>query len=184
MEKIYLKTLLVAAGLASAVQLMAVDVPFAKEPVDGKTYILVSRSNPQRFWNRTGWDGAVYLQPFSNFNPANAITAHQQSDGTWTFTTDVTTEEKDEEGTVINTYTTTYYMSVPSGTDNLNINQYNPVSWIVEESNKAGYYLVSDLREVKPQKLQQDVCGVNKKYKLGYDNPKVDEVALWIERAQ
>ena len=70
MEKIYLKTLLVAAGLASAVQLMAVDVPFAKEPVDGKTYILVSRSNPQRFWNRTGWDGAVYLQPFSNFNPA------------------------------------------------------------------------------------------------------------------
>ena len=50
--------------------------------------------------------------------------------------------------------------------------------------NKAGYYLVSDLREVKPQKLQQDVCGVNKKYKLGYDNPKVDEVALWIERAQ
>ena len=142
MEKIYLKTLLVAAGLASAVQLMAVDVPFAKEPVDGKTYILVSRSNPQRFWNRTGWDGAVYLQPFSNFNPANAITAHQQSDGTWTFTTDVTTEEKDEEGTVINTYTTTYYMSVPSGTDNLNINQYNPASWIVEESNKAGYYLL------------------------------------------
>ena len=50
--------------------------------------------------------------------------------------------------------------------------------------NKAGYYLVSDLREVKPQKLQQDVCGVNKKYKLGYDNPKVDDVALWIERAQ
>ncbi len=50
--------------------------------------------------------------------------------------------------------------------------------------NKAGYYLVSDLRDVKPQKLQQDVCGVNKKYKLGYDNPKVDDVALWIERAQ
>ena len=49
--------------------------------------------------------------------------------------------------------------------------------------NKAGYYLVSDIREVKAQKLQQDVCGVNKKYKLGYDNPKVEEFAAWIENA-
>ena len=49
--------------------------------------------------------------------------------------------------------------------------------------NKCGYYLVSDIREVNPQKLQQDVCGVNKKYKLGYDNPKVEEFAAWIENA-
>lgn len=49
--------------------------------------------------------------------------------------------------------------------------------------NKCGYYLVSDIKDVNPQKLQQDVCGVNKKYKLGYDNPKVDEFASWIEAA-
>ena len=49
--------------------------------------------------------------------------------------------------------------------------------------NKCGYYLVSDIREVNPQKLQMDVCGVNKKYKLGYDNPKVEEFAAWIEAA-
>ena len=49
--------------------------------------------------------------------------------------------------------------------------------------NKAGYYLVSDIRDVKAQKLQQDVCGVNKKFKLGYDNPKVEEFAAWIEEA-
>ena len=49
--------------------------------------------------------------------------------------------------------------------------------------NKAGYYLISDIREVKAQKLQQDVCGVNKKFKLGYDNPKVEEFAAWIEEA-
>ena len=49
--------------------------------------------------------------------------------------------------------------------------------------NKCGYYLVSDIRDVNPQKLQQDVCGVNKKYKLGFDNPKVDEFATWIENA-
>ena len=30
---------------------------------------------------------------------------------------------------------------------------------------------------------QMDACGVNKKYKLGYENPKVDEFAKWIEAA-
>ncbi len=50
--------------------------------------------------------------------------------------------------------------------------------------NKCGYYLVSDIKELNPQKLQQDVCGVNKKYKLGLENPKVDEFAAWIENSK
>ncbi len=50
--------------------------------------------------------------------------------------------------------------------------------------NKCGYYLVSDIRELNPQKLQQDVCGVNKKYKLGLENPKVEEFAAWIEKSK
>ena len=58
-----------------------------------------------------------------------------------------------------------------------------PEQW-VPVLNKCGYYLVSDIKDVNPQKLQMDVCGVNKKYKLGYDNPKVDEFARWIEAAQ
>ena len=49
--------------------------------------------------------------------------------------------------------------------------------------NKAGYYLVSDIKEVKAQKLQMDVCGVNKKYKLGLENPKVDEFQGYIDNA-
>ena len=49
--------------------------------------------------------------------------------------------------------------------------------------NKCGYYLVQDIKDVNPQKLQMDVCGVNKKYKLGYDNPKVEDFARWIENA-
>ena len=49
--------------------------------------------------------------------------------------------------------------------------------------NKAGYNLVSDIKNVKAQKLQMDVCGVNKKYKLGYENPKVNQFAAWIENA-
>ncbi len=57
-----------------------------------------------------------------------------------------------------------------------------PEEW-VPVLNKCGYYLVTDIKDVNPQKLQQDACGVNKKYKLGYDNPKVDEFAKWIETA-
>ena len=58
-----------------------------------------------------------------------------------------------------------------------------PEEW-VPLLNKSGYYLVGDIKEVNPQKLQMDVCGVNKKYKLGLENPKTDTFALWIENAQ
>ena len=47
---------------------------------------------------------------------------------------------------------------------------------------KAGYNLVTDMKDVNPQKLHQDICGINKKYKLGLANPTVDEVAGWIEK--
>lgn len=57
-----------------------------------------------------------------------------------------------------------------------------PEEW-VPVFNKAGYNLTSDIKEVKAQKLQMDVCGVNKKYKLGYENPKVDEFQKWIDAA-
>ncbi|HEY9550703.1 MAG TPA: lysine--tRNA ligase, partial [Prevotella sp.] len=57
-----------------------------------------------------------------------------------------------------------------------------PSEW-VPVFNKAGYNLVSDIKDEKAQKLQMEVCGVNKKYKLGYDNPKVDEFQAWIDNA-
>ena len=49
--------------------------------------------------------------------------------------------------------------------------------------NKAGYNLVSDIKDLKAQKLQMDVCGVNKKYKLELDNPKVEDFQVWIDNA-
>ena len=58
-----------------------------------------------------------------------------------------------------------------------------PEEWVAV-FNKSGYYLVSDIKDVNPQKLQMDICGVNKKYKLGYENPKVEEVSAWIETAK
>src|SRR5574344_1346825 len=55
-----------------------------------------------------------------------------------------------------------------------------PADW-VPVFNKCGYNLVSDIKGVNPQKIQMDICGINKKYNLGYTNPKVEEIAVWIE---
>ena len=56
-----------------------------------------------------------------------------------------------------------------------------PEAWVAV-IQKAGYNLVSDMKEVNPQKLHQDICGVNKKYKLELTNPSVDEVEGWIQK--
>ena len=45
---------------------------------------------------------------------------------------------------------------------------------------KLGYKKVDALKEVKPTKLHQDMCGYNKKNKLGYKNPSQDEVKAWL----
>jgi lysyl-tRNA synthetase class 2 len=56
-----------------------------------------------------------------------------------------------------------------------------PNEWI-PLLRKAGYNLLADMKEVNPQKLQMDICGVNKKFKLGLANPKVEEVTDWISK--
>ena len=53
-----------------------------------------------------------------------------------------------------------------------------PEEW-VPLIQKAGYNLVADMKDVNPQKLQMDICGINKKYKIGLTNPSVDEVTNW-----
>ena len=58
-----------------------------------------------------------------------------------------------------------------------------PDQW-VPVFRKAGYNLISDIAQVKAQALQMNVCGVNKKYKLGYDNPKVEQFQQWIDNSQ
>ncbi len=52
--------------------------------------------------------------------------------------------------------------------------------WI-EPLQKLGYDLVEKLKELNPNKLHQEICGYNKKNKLGLQNPTSAEVALWIE---
>ena len=48
---------------------------------------------------------------------------------------------------------------------------------------KAGFNLISDIRDVKPQGLQQKIGEINKKYKLGYEKPSVDDIQQWIEKS-
>ncbi len=47
---------------------------------------------------------------------------------------------------------------------------------------KAGYNMVSDMKDVNPQKLQQQIGEIVKKYKLDMEKPSVDDVAGWIAR--
>ena len=56
-----------------------------------------------------------------------------------------------------------------------------PEDWVAV-IQKAGYNLVSDMKDVSPEKLHMDICGINKKYKLELANPTVNEVADWVGR--
>ena len=49
---------------------------------------------------------------------------------------------------------------------------------------KAGFYLIQDIKNEKAQGLQQKIGEINKKYKLGYEKPSVDEVQTWIDAAK
>lgn len=55
-----------------------------------------------------------------------------------------------------------------------------PEEW-VPAIQKAGYNLVADMKDVNPQKFHQDICGINKKYKLELTSPSVNDVTEWIQ---
>jgi len=49
--------------------------------------------------------------------------------------------------------------------------------------HKAGVLTVAALAQATPGKLHQDLCGLNKKHKLGLKNPSADIVAEWVAKA-
>ena len=57
-----------------------------------------------------------------------------------------------------------------------------PENWVYV-LRKAGYNLISDIKDVKAQALQQKMLEINKKYKLGYDKPELDTIQQWIDSA-
>ena len=48
---------------------------------------------------------------------------------------------------------------------------------------KAGFNLISDIKDEKAQGLQQKIGEINKKYKLGYEKPSVEDIQAWIDKA-
>jgi len=48
---------------------------------------------------------------------------------------------------------------------------------------KAGYLQVKSLMEMNPNKLHQEICGLNKKFRLDLNNPTPEEVKTWIANA-
>lgn len=48
---------------------------------------------------------------------------------------------------------------------------------------KAGFNLITDIKDEKAQGLQQKLGEINKKYKLGYDKPSQEEIQRWIDKA-
>ena len=49
---------------------------------------------------------------------------------------------------------------------------------------KAGFNLISDIRDEKAQRLQQKLGEIHKKYKLTFDKPSVETIQGWIDKAQ
>ena len=58
-----------------------------------------------------------------------------------------------------------------------------PEDWVYV-LRKCGFNLIQNIKEEKAQGLQQKLGEINKKYKLGYDKPSVDEIQRWIDKAQ
>ena len=58
-----------------------------------------------------------------------------------------------------------------------------PENWVYV-LRKAGFNLISDIRSQKAQGLQQKMLEINKKYKLDYEKPSVEEIQQWIDKAQ
>ena len=58
-----------------------------------------------------------------------------------------------------------------------------PENWVYV-LRKCGFNLIQNIKEEKAQGLQQKLGEINKKYKLGYDKPSVDEIQQWIDKAQ
>jgi lysyl-tRNA synthetase class 2 len=56
-----------------------------------------------------------------------------------------------------------------------------PEEW-VQVVQKAGYLTLKSLTEIKHSKLHNEICGLNKKFKLGLTNPDINEVKTWLEK--
>lgn len=55
-----------------------------------------------------------------------------------------------------------------------------PLEWI-PVLKKTGILQIRQLKDMNPNKLHQEICGLNKKHKMGLKNPTPVEVGAWID---
>ena len=55
-----------------------------------------------------------------------------------------------------------------------------PLEWVTV-LRKKGIKTIDELKEMNPNKLHNDICGLKKKMKLELKNPSVDKVKAWTE---
>lgn len=55
-----------------------------------------------------------------------------------------------------------------------------PEAWI-NVIQKVGFLSVKELKASNPNKLHQEICGLNKKHKMGLTNPTIEDVKNWIK---
>ncbi len=58
-----------------------------------------------------------------------------------------------------------------------------PAEWVAP-LQKAGFMTVAQLSGANPGKVFQDICGLNKKYKLDLKNPSIEDVKQWIAASE
>jgi lysyl-tRNA synthetase class 2 len=56
-----------------------------------------------------------------------------------------------------------------------------PKEWIAL-IKKAGFSHVRELKAININKFHQDICGLNKKFKLGLSNPSKEQIGEWLEK--
>ena len=56
-----------------------------------------------------------------------------------------------------------------------------PEEWVALVQ-KAGFPTVEELKDANPNKLHQELCGLNKKHKMGLKNPKIEDVKGWVNQ--
>lgn len=55
-----------------------------------------------------------------------------------------------------------------------------PEEWVAP-IQKLGFHTAESLKTAKPGKLHNDLCGLNKKAKLGLKNPTIEDIKNWLE---
>lgn len=147
MKKQILLSALLSATLVAQAGIDPKEKP--EQLVDGHQYVLVNRAQTaDQYMSRTSWDGALYFLGKTDSQYAtHAFTAHQNADGTWSFTIPTsieveTGEYDDNDEPITEILPGVLYMGFPDGSPNVNFKSDDVVKWGVDLRENNFYHLI------------------------------------------